>query len=432
MKNVTCAFALSCIVSAAFMGSISPAMAQTTQRARASWAGFVETNFPFFSSVLDARSLGPGWPTNNLTSRGLILNLGHDCWACFDTDLLRVSAIWTGQAVTPVSMSQISYHSAGEKVPEGQGKLPQIIGTPWLANGLYPGWQSGQSISLTDPREPGPDARELGRGPISSTLGRFKSVRLTKDGACLEYEVAGSAVQEWISARLEDERPLVQRHFLVQPHENTFWLMIGQSPTNSVERRHLSMTFPMIDGGHGATRFVQPNGLFTVQVPPAKVPVRFTATVSVGVAPKSPGSTNPVTTATPPVRWAPTLVSTTALSASKEAYVLDNIPLPTNNPWQRNIRLADTAFFHDGRAAAVTFDGDVWMISGLRGDLQKVEWKRFTSGLHEPMGIAVRNQELFVFDRNGIWRLLDTDHNGEADVHELFSNAFVQTAETRE
>lgn len=40
------------------------------------WAAFVEANFPFFSSVVDARKRGSAWPTNNLTPRGLILNLG--------------------------------------------------------------------------------------------------------------------------------------------------------------------------------------------------------------------------------------------------------------------------------------------------------------------------------------------------------------------
>ena len=99
------------------------------------WADFVEPGFPFFSSVLDARALGPGWPQDNLTPRGLILNLGHGYWTCFDTDLLRVSAIWHGAGVTPVGMAQGSYHQAGEKAPEGQGRLPQIAGIPWIANG---------------------------------------------------------------------------------------------------------------------------------------------------------------------------------------------------------------------------------------------------------------------------------------------------------
>ena len=56
----------------------------------APWAGFVEPNFPFLSSVVDARSLGDGLPADNLTPRGIILKLGHECWACFDTDLLRM------------------------------------------------------------------------------------------------------------------------------------------------------------------------------------------------------------------------------------------------------------------------------------------------------------------------------------------------------
>ena len=94
------------------------------------------------------------------------------------------------------------------------------------------------------------------------------------------------------------------------------------------------------------------------------------------------------------------------------------------------MRFADIAFLGDGRAAMVTFDGDVWTVGGLDGDLGRVVWRRFTSGLHEPLSIAERNGELFVFDRNGLWRLGDTDGNGEADRHELFTNVFGQTAET--
>ena len=127
--------------------------------------------------MLDARALGPGWPADNLTPRGLLLNLGGGYWACFDTDLLRMSAVWTGPGVTPVGMAAGSYHLAGEKAPEGQGRLPQIAGIPWIATGLYPGWQAGETIVETDPRQSGFDSRELGRGPIDRVLGRFKRVR---------------------------------------------------------------------------------------------------------------------------------------------------------------------------------------------------------------------------------------------------------------
>ena len=73
------------------------------------WGDFIEVDFPFFSSVVDARNLGDGLPADNLTPRALVLNLGHDCWAAFDTELLRVAAVWTGQGVSPTSMAQGSY-----------------------------------------------------------------------------------------------------------------------------------------------------------------------------------------------------------------------------------------------------------------------------------------------------------------------------------
>ena len=106
-----------------------------------------------------------------------------------------MAAIWTGQGVSPVSMSQISYHSPGTKAIEGQENLTRIEGTAWLANGIYPGWQASEQFSLTDPREPGPDPREIGRGPISPSAGQFKALRLTQDNVCLEYEVAGAPVK---------------------------------------------------------------------------------------------------------------------------------------------------------------------------------------------------------------------------------------------
>ena len=105
------------------------------------WGDWVEKDFPFFSSVLDCRDIGEEFPKDNLTPRGLILNLGHDLWACFDTDLLRIACIWQGKGVTPAALAPGSNHMAGQKTKDGQDSLPKPDGKVWLANGIYPGWQ---------------------------------------------------------------------------------------------------------------------------------------------------------------------------------------------------------------------------------------------------------------------------------------------------
>ena len=58
------------------------------------FAEFIEPEFPYFSTTFDARELGKEWPANNLTPRGIILDLGQGVHACFDTDLLRFALVW--------------------------------------------------------------------------------------------------------------------------------------------------------------------------------------------------------------------------------------------------------------------------------------------------------------------------------------------------
>ena len=325
---------------------------------RAAWADFVETNFPFFSSVLDARKPSHEWPADNLTPRGIILNLGSDCWACFDTDLLRMSAVWVGRGISPVSMAQGSYHSPGTKAPEGQNSLPQIVGTAWLMNGIYPGWQAGEQFSLTDPREAAPDKREVGRGPLLATAGQFKAVRLTRNGVCLEYEVTGTFVREWVEARREEGQPVVQRRFRLEGAAQPLWLILGRRPAGAAQDLKIEMAADELDGVPLARWIEQPDGLLTVRVRRSDKPVEFR--VAMGLTPTLKAwRSDPNADAPPSVRWPQTITTRGVLASAQQSYVVDSIPLPLENPWRRNIRLADLAFFSDGKAAAVTFDGDV-------------------------------------------------------------------------
>ena len=194
------------------------------------WKPWVEPDFPFFSSALDLR---PQMPKDsipwNITPRGIILNLGHDCWACFDTDLLRISAVWSGKGVTEDSIAPLSYQNKPLKTVGGQSKLPKPDGKVWLLNGVYPGWQVGEKISLVDPREPQPSPEEPGRGPISPEIGQFKAVHLVGETVVLEYTVAGAQVLESMEAGEEQGAPTVERHFRIAPCEKSVTLLVGRT-----------------------------------------------------------------------------------------------------------------------------------------------------------------------------------------------------------
>ncbi len=389
------------------------------------WADWVEPDFPFYSSTIDARTAGGTSPANNLTPRGLVLNLGHDTWAAFDTELLRIAAVWRGQGTSPVSLATGSYHDAGWKTREGQEQLPQPVGTVWLANGIYPGWQPGETAAYDDPRPPAPSVEEVGRGPLPRELGRFESIRLTAAGAVLVYTVDGTSIEEHLSATAAGE---LFRTLRVGPSARPLVLVAGlKPPSQTTDTPDVA-----VSGDHIRLQN-DPRAWVAVIAPrPTPTVVRVIARAG-GPAVASPAVGFPAGTDRLPARRWPQAVTTRGqLAAETGAYVVDDVALPMPNPWRRNVRIGDLQFFRDGRAALVTFDGDVWIAEGLRGNLANVTWRRFASGLHEPQSLVIRRDELFVFDRNGIWRLRDTDANGEADTHELFSNAFAQTAETRE
>lgn len=423
------------------------AAAQEAPKPAASpWGDFVEKDFPFFSSVLDARDVGEGFPKDNLTPRGLILNLGHNLWACFDTDLLRIACIWEGEEgkppVTAAALAPGSYHVAGQKTKDGQDFLPKPVGKVWLANGIYPGWQVGEKPSFTDPREPAPSKEEVGRGAIIQTGFRLHSVGAHHKHPALRYEVDGVKIAEI----LEETSGGITRYFEIGAVKKPLMMILGSTKKESDS--------PKLSKISQGIRIENHSGRLVMTIEPRAMGRHFSiqgannGTWSVTQC-RPRNSSGWVETNF----WPQTVTATATLGTAKSSYAIDDIPLPTSNTWKRNVRLADIAFLNDqGDAAGVTFDGDVWLISGLKGDLEKVTWKRFASGLHEPMSIVVRNaevgirnaksnpnselriphSEILVFDRSGIWKLVDTNNDGECDRYEMFCNLFAQTAETRE
>jgi cytochrome c551/c552 len=427
MKSLTALTALATIALSSFLVG-SNQSSTTAQRPviPTTTAEWVEPDFPFFSSVVDARRAGPAFPTDNLTPRGLVLRVSRDVWAAFDVDLIRVAAIWRGNGVTPMALAPGSYHHPDKKTPGGQTALPEPDGTVWIANGIYPGWQVGETVSLTDPREPAPSPEEVGRGPVAEDVGRFKAVRQVGDGVALEYTAGGADVQEHMSASVQNPAWTVTRQFRVGPCTLSTWLVIGSGP--NLTGRVIGSTANLT-----AEKIPQPgssNAVWAVRVPPHPQSLEFA--VALGNDTQTAVSATAFPSAVPPRRWTQEVTTTITRSNAGDAYVVDDVGLPVDNPWHRSVRPADIQFLKDGTGVSVTLDGDVWLARGLDGAANAVRWRRFASGFHEPLTLAIRDEQIYVFDRNGIWRLRDTNGDGEADVHELFSNAFAQTADMRE
>ena len=107
--------------------------------------------------------------------------------------------MWRGKAVTPKALAPGSYHEPDRKTQGGQSP-PEPDGKVWMANGIYPGWQTGRApVARRSARAGADGSRKSAAARVSEQLGRFKAVRLVRGGAVLEYTVRGAEVREWMT-----------------------------------------------------------------------------------------------------------------------------------------------------------------------------------------------------------------------------------------
>src|SRR5205807_726397 len=66
--------------------------------------------------------------------------------------------------------------------------------------------------------------------------------------------------------------------------------------------------------------------------------------------------------------------------------------------------------------------GDVWVVSGVDSRLEKLTWRRFATGLYQPLGLKVVDGKIVVLERGQLTRLHDANGDGEADFYECVNN----------
>ncbi|MCF2502652.1 c-type cytochrome [Dyadobacter sp. CY107] len=409
---------------------------------------FIEAGFPYIATSVDARKLGPAYPQDNMAARTLALQLGGDAYVCFDTDLLRWSVAWTGKYLPMVLMAQISYKDFFNK----NNKIASLTGDAKIATGLYPGWTleklfSGDLSKINEIKQPT-------WAPMPAERGRWKGVYVYGNQAVLNYSVGNADVAELPGSAKFEDQTVFTRAFQFENISKDIFLTAGEvrNATGSEVKGKIVYLYQGANkdtvtavGILGKGGSLQPeiagNQFLTVKVSASQKPVNETVVIWKGPARlkkafenycKKAKVTIPDYKKGGPALWKETVLTKGKLAPDTAAFVTDQLTLPLPNPWKRNVRVADVAFFKDGRASVVTFEGDVWMIEGIDKNLQNLKWTRFASGFHEPMSIEIVKDQVFVFGREGIVKLHDLNKDGVADFYENFSNVMEQSAESRE
>ncbi len=149
-----------------------------------------------------------------------------------------------------------------------------------------------------------------------------------------------------------------------------------------------------------------------------------------------------------PKQW-PFALETNILLGQGKGFAIDTIEVPANNPWRVPITCGDHAFLKDGTGIVVTMHGDVWRVEGIALDSMakpepvnsnkptpkpaskpatkptaKARWRRIASGMHQPLGVWVDEDRIYVLGRNQITRLHDLNGDLETDWYECFSDAY--------
>lgn len=400
----------------------------------------------------------PPWKAGDLlATKGITVKLGSDAAICFDTDTCRCAAGWVG-GFLDVSQCNLT---------RNQGPWPAIAkGTLVFTTEDGPGWAKGDSFK--DPRKPNSDTRMTnGEGPLPKDWAHYRGMYRDGENVVFEYTVGGVRVLD-MPRVIPGPYPAISRVIRIDPSATpmTVSLFKQEHPQTAVAGAwaHRLQGVVAEDGsGNVAVVLNQPSTLqpktcgpdgergrieqTVVEIGPRNTAIQFeVAIVHIPVTPKlradaicaaaeamlanqQPEKEDlTVHTKGGPSHWNPEIETKGTLAPDTSAYVIDTVSLPDKNPWKSWMKPTGFDFFPDGRAALATMNGDLWIVSGLDARLDHVKWKRFATGLYEPLGVKIVDGQIYVLCRDGIVKLHDLNNDDEADFYENFNSDLVSDA----
>jgi glucose/arabinose dehydrogenase len=372
---------------------------------------------PFVSTTLG---------TDPVTEKAIVVKVGTDTAVAFDTDLLRVSAAWTG--------GFLNWYAARD----GLQNWPTPVGTPVFSTRKAPGWTRTEVFV---------DPRPVPIGPLPKTWGHYKGLYLAGDQVVFSYTIGAAAVLESPGAVMLAERSTITRTFNIARTSDTLSLRILDLPDGALleqqpgylrirrygKTEHRFVGFRGLPAG-AKTRAT--DGQLVLDLPALPSDAKFELSISPALTNRvvpfqsalathvqQAGALADLSALRPAAapRW-PAVETQADTGAGDGPFLVDTFTIPETNPWKSWIRLSGMDFLDDGRAVVSSVTGDVWVVSGIGPSLGTLSWKRFATGLNQPLGVKVVKNRIYVTGRDQITILNDRNTDGEADFYENFNN----------
>ncbi|WP_073060922.1 DUF6797 domain-containing protein [Fodinibius roseus] len=372
-----------------------------------------------------SESIRKAWPEGSIVRKGLAIRLDHGAAFIFDTDLVGMAAAAAGGWLDISKTDYTSYKGSDIAAVEGR----QVFGSPEIA-----GWAQDGTFNAP---------RASGLGSIPRDWAHYKGYYRNGDKIVLSYRVGGTDILEYPEAIKEDGKLVFARNINIPETEHSLqalllekrdgWSLIQDGTREIGLSTGDGALVVRLAGTSGHARLHYEEGRVELHIPPQEEP----ATTRVLIYEASdytnrfrdlPAELADITDPEPlthggPARWEQELVVSGNKGQGAFAYAVDQIPVPFDNPWGSWMRLSGIDFFEDGKRAAIsTWNGDVWVVSGIDNELEEVSWRRYASGLFYPMGLAVVDGKIYVNERSQLTRLHDLNSDGEADYYENFNN----------
>ena len=326
-------------------------------------------------------------------------------WIMFDHDLMRVAGAWTGEGF--IDWEAILFN--------GKHNIsPRTVGDLHFQNPVGPGWANPASGKFEDPRFQARDKRKF--GPLPRNWAQYKGLYQFKDQVILSYRVGNSKVLESFGLETWEKQAVFTRTLNLTPTDKPLRMRIAP----------VGIAVALI--GRGAV-LKKENGFMVMEtVPSAQVQVKILiGNSSMGnlqdyaKSSKSPENLGPMTEGGPK-RFPQKLTSLVTMGTQAGPFQVDMMNPPFDSPWKNQFRLSGLDFFKDpDKGVICSTDGDVWLVEGLTQKTGKLTWQRIASGLFQPLGIKVVNEEIFVTCRDQLVKLHDLNGDRETDFYEAFN-----------